>query len=63
MIYLIDTNVCVRYLRAPLSLVAQKLAATHPTEIALSVIMVAELVRGAYRSLKVSDNLDQVNTL
>ncbi len=63
MIYLIDTNVCVRYLRAPLSPVAQKLAATHPTEIALSVITVAELVRGAYRSLKVSDNLDQVKTL
>jgi tRNA(fMet)-specific endonuclease VapC len=63
MIYLIDTNVCVRYLRTPLSPVAQKLAATHPTEIALSAITVAELVRGAYRSLKVSDNLDQVTTL
>jgi tRNA(fMet)-specific endonuclease VapC len=63
MIYLLDTNLCVTFLRAPLSRAAQKLAATHPTEIALSVITVAELVRGAYRSLKVSDNLDQVNTL
>lgn len=63
MIYLIDTNVCVRYLRALLSQVAQKLAATHPTAIAVSAITVTELVRGAYRSAQVSDNLDQVNTL
>lgn len=63
MIYLIDTNVCVRYLRAPLSHVAQRLVTTHPTTIAVSAITVAELVRGAYRSVQVSDNLNRVNTL
>lgn len=63
MIYLIDTNVCVRYLRAPLSPVAQKLAATNPSDIALSAVTIVELVRGAYRSIKMSDSLDQVNRL
>ena len=63
MIYLIDTNACVRYLRAPLSQVAQKLAATHPAAIALSAITVAELVRGAHRSVKVPENLEQVNAV
>ena len=43
--------------------VAQKLAAPPPTEIVLSAITVAELVRGAYRSLQVADNLDKVNAL
>src|SRR5207244_8067110 len=40
-----------------------KLAATHPTAIALSAMTVAELVRGAYRSVQVSANLNQVNAL
>jgi tRNA(fMet)-specific endonuclease VapC len=63
MIYLIDTNVCIRYLRAPLSQIAKKLAATPPNAISLSAITVAELVRGAYRSMQVVNNLNQVNTL
>lgn len=61
MIYLLDTNACICYLRSPVSLVAQKLATTQPDAIAISAITVVELVRGAYRSVKVQENLDQVN--
>lgn len=61
MIYLLDTNAYIRYLRSPVSRVAQKLATTQPDAIAISAITVVELVRGAYRSVKVQENLDQVN--
>src|SRR5262249_23741171 len=35
----------------------------HPAALALSAITVAELVRGAHRSVKVQENLEQVNAL
>ena len=60
MIYLLDTNVCINCLRTPLSPIAQKLAAIQPTAIAVSAVTVAELVRGAYRSVRVQENLQQV---
>jgi tRNA(fMet)-specific endonuclease VapC len=63
MIYLLDTNACISYVRAPLSRVAQKLAATQPDAIAISAITVVELVRGAYRSVRVQENLDHVQAV
>ena len=59
--YLLDTNTCIDYLRAPLSAVAQKLAAVSTDDIAISVITAVELYRGAHRSLQVAHNLAQVN--
>ncbi|NCC32449.1 type II toxin-antitoxin system VapC family toxin [Candidatus Chloroploca asiatica] len=63
MIYLLDTNACIRYLRSPISSVAQKVAATSPDAIAISAITVVELVRGAYRSARMQENLNQVQAM
>jgi tRNA(fMet)-specific endonuclease VapC len=49
--YLLDTNTCIGYLRAPLSLVAQKLAAISIGDVAISAVTAVELYRGAHRSL------------
>ena len=62
MIYLLDTNTCIVYLRVPQSSVAQKLATLAPTDIALSTVTAFELSRGAYRSIQVAHNLAQVNS-
>lgn len=62
MIYLLDTNSCIAYLRRPLATLAQRILATDPEAMAISVITVAELYRGAYLSAKVSDNLAAVVT-
>jgi tRNA(fMet)-specific endonuclease VapC len=62
MIYLLDTNICIAYLRTPLSSVAQKLATLAPTVVALSAVTAFELFRGAYRSTQVAHNLAQVST-
>jgi len=59
--YLLDTDTCIRYLRAPVSTVAQRLVLAGSTEVALSAVTAAELVRGAYRSAQVVHNLGQVN--
>lgn len=61
MIYLLNTNTCITYLRAPLSAVAQKLAAIAATDVALSAITAFELFRGAYRSMQTTQNLAQVH--
>ena len=63
MIYLLDTNLCITFLRAPLSRVAQKLAATPATQVACSAITVVELYRGAYRSVQTEDNIAKVAAL
>lgn len=60
MIYLLDSNTCIDYLRAPLSGIAQKLATVDAQDVALSSVTVAELFRGAYRSVQVAHNLIHV---
>lgn len=63
MIYLLDSNTCVAYLRKPLAVIAHKLLATPPTDVALSAITAVELYRGAHLSAKVAENLAKVATL
>jgi tRNA(fMet)-specific endonuclease VapC len=49
--YLLDTNVCVNYLRGGnQSQLANKIASVSPGEIALCSIVRAELIYGAFRS-------------
>jgi tRNA(fMet)-specific endonuclease VapC len=60
MIYLLDSDTCITYLRNPLSSVAQKLATVTASNVALSAVTAIELVRGAYRSAQVAHNLAQV---
>lgn len=58
--WLLDSNTCIRYLRAPLSPVGIRLASTPADEKALSTIVVFELLRGAYRSLRPDENRERV---
>jgi len=61
MIYLLDTNTCITYLRKHLAPLAQKIVAMPSSDMAISVITAMELYRGAHLSAKVADNLAQVN--
>lgn len=60
MIYLLDTNSCIAYLRKPLAALAQRVLATGPEAIAISAITAVELYRGAHLSAKANDNLTAV---
>jgi tRNA(fMet)-specific endonuclease VapC len=61
MIYLLDSNTCIAYLRRPLGTLAQKILSTPPDDLALSAVTVVELHRGAYLSAQATDNLAKVN--
>ena len=50
MIYLLDTNVCVRYLNGRSLAIRQRLEATDAADIALCSVVKAELFYGANRS-------------
>lgn len=60
MIYLLDTNTCIRALRAPQAEVALRLQAVAASDVALSSVTVFELYQGAYRSAQRERNLTQV---
>ena len=60
MIYLLDANVCVVYLRNRPSPVRHKIEQTQKQDIRLSAIVLAELYEGAYRSARQVENLDKV---
>ena len=61
MIYLLDTNTCIAYLRRPLGSVAQKIVTTTPNDIRVSSVTLTELIRGAYLSAKIEHNIAQVH--
>ncbi len=50
MLYLLDTNVCVEYLRNRNPLVVQRINARQPAEMRLCSVVKAELYYGAYHS-------------
>ncbi len=50
MTYLLDTNVCSRYLTGRSEKIKQRLQQTHPDEIAVCSVVKAELFYGAKRS-------------
>lgn len=58
--YLLDTNTCIVYLRAPLSPITHRLAYASVGDVAISAVTVVELYRGAHRSLQVAHNLARV---
>ncbi len=57
MIYLLDTNTCIRYLNKRSPEIIRHLAAHQREEIALCVINKAELYYGAYKSARREENL------
>jgi tRNA(fMet)-specific endonuclease VapC len=60
MIYLLDTNACVEYLRQRNSAVIARIAATPASDIRLCSVVKAELYHGAHRSQQAQSNLTQV---
>jgi tRNA(fMet)-specific endonuclease VapC len=50
MIYLLDTNACVRHLRGQCPLLSQRLQARLPGDVCLCSVVLAELLYGAERS-------------
>ncbi len=57
MIYLLDTNACIRYLNNSQSKVTGRLSATDPGDVRLCSVGKTELYRGAYKSQRQADNL------
>ena len=57
MIYLLDTNTCIRFLNPGKSTVPDRLAAVSREEVAICQIVKAELYYGAYRSTRRDANL------
>lgn len=50
MIYLLDTNVCARYLNGRAPLIVQKIRATPTSDIFVCSVVKAELFYGAMKS-------------
>lgn len=59
--YLLDTNVCVQYLRGKNSHILHKLTSTSPHDIRICAVVVAELYYGCLRSAKPSANKAKVD--
>ncbi|KPV54317.1 twitching motility protein PilT [Kouleothrix aurantiaca] len=60
MMYLLDSNTCIAFLRSRTSPVKEALARIQASDIALCSIVVAELYEGAYRSAQQQNNLAKV---
>lgn len=58
--YLLDTNVCIRYLNGQSEKIYQQLSIRKPEEIALCSIVKAELIYGAQKSHNPSKNLQRL---
>jgi len=56
-IYLLDTNTCIKYLGNSNVKIVAKLSALHPDDVGLCSVVKSELYFGAYKSSKQSENL------
>ena len=60
--YLLDTNVCIRLMSGNKD-IQQRVAMIRGTTINISVIVAGELLYGAYKSSRVTENLNTIYTL
>ena len=58
--YLLDTNVCIRYLNGQSESIRQQLLQRNPDEIALCSVVKAELFYGSMKSAKKDENLGKL---
>jgi tRNA(fMet)-specific endonuclease VapC len=58
--YLLDTNVCIKYLNADLDQIMNHLKDNSPNDIALCSIVKSELLAGAYKSKVAQKNLSKL---
>jgi tRNA(fMet)-specific endonuclease VapC len=59
--YLLDTNVCIKYLNGRSEEIKNNLELKKPSEITLCSIVKAELFYGAVKSSKPVENLNKIN--
>jgi tRNA(fMet)-specific endonuclease VapC len=60
MIYLLDTNTCVEYLRQRNARIRHRLASTNPADVRLCSVVKTELIFGALRSRQAQTNLTKL---
>lgn len=58
--YFLDTNICIYYLKGMHASIAENLLRRHPGEIRIPSMVKAELLYGAYRSNRSSQNAELV---
>ena len=58
--YYLDTNICVEFLRGRNQHVSEKIKSFPPSDIKVPLIVVAELVAGAFKSVKREKNLGEI---
>lgn len=59
--YLLDTDICIDYLRGSNPKVRDRLLACAPADVGLCSVVKAELLFGAHNSQKVASNLRRLN--
>ena len=57
MLYMLDTCICVDYLRAKNENLLRKVRSFNPRKIKISTIVLAELLHGAYHSKRIEENM------
>lgn len=60
MIYLLDTNACIRLLNRSSSALSQRFRDTPPSRVRLCAVVKAELIYGARKSQKSAENLQKI---
>ncbi len=63
MLYLLDTNICIAYINQSSPTMSNRLLAESPDDIFICDVVEYELYYGAYKSARVAQNLDILNTL
>ena len=58
--YFLDTCICITYLRGKNEDVLRKIESYNPSQIKIPVIVLAELLHGAYKSQRTDENIRQI---
>ena len=57
MSYLLDTNICIYYLKGTYPALRDKMLSVHPSDIKIPAVVKAELLYGAEKSVKRDENM------
>lgn len=58
--YFLDTNTCIYFLNGKFETIKERILSTPPNQIAIPVIVKAELMLGAYKSQKKAENIEKI---
>ena len=60
MIYFLDTNICIYFLKGQNSSLRKKILSTNPNNIKIPSVVKAELLYGAEKSQRISENSNKI---